>query len=111
MLQFRLHGHKTMNLHTYGGKFFGTKDGDELWTYDGRHVGRFHGDEVYDQQGLYLGEIKAGRLITDISKSGRSAGEFIPQTRRVGVVPSANHDGLVLPVGYEDFPGPDEVDR
>jgi hypothetical protein len=99
-----------MNLYTYGGKFFGNRDGDNLWTHDGRHVGRFRGDDVYDKQGRYLGEIKSGKLITNRSKAGRSSSSFTPHAGRVGFVPSVGHVGSVLPVGYEDFPGPDDVD-
>jgi hypothetical protein len=35
------------NLWTWGGTYFGHRDGDDLWTHSGRHVGRFHGDELY----------------------------------------------------------------
>ena len=34
------------NLWTWGGTYFGSREGDGLWTHSGRHVGHFIGDEV-----------------------------------------------------------------
>jgi hypothetical protein len=98
-----------MKLHTWGGAYFGRRDGDDLWTHDGRHVGRFRGDEVFDSSGRYLGELKDGKLITKTSKKSRSGPSFSPHASRVGHVPSVGHVGSVMIAGYEDFPGPDEV--
>ena len=57
------------DLWTWGGTYFGHREGDELWTYDGRLVGRFVGDEVFGTDGRYLGEIRdSDHLITDIHK-------------------------------------------
>jgi len=98
-----------MNLHTWGGTYFGTRDGDDLWTHDGRHVGRFRGDEVFDSSGRYLGELKSGKLITNNSKTCRSGPSFSPYASRVGHVPSVGHVGTVMIAGYEDFPAPDEI--
>ena len=98
-------------LWTWGGKFFGHRDGIDLWTHDGRHVGRFYDDEVYGPNGQYLGEIKNNnRLTTCLSKkSSWQRGSFATYANRVGFVPYVDYVGYVMHVGYEDFPGPDEV--
>lgn len=98
-----------MNLYTWGGKYFGKREGDNLWTHDGRHVGSFRGDEVYDSGGRYIGELKDGKLITDRSKTGKSAQSHVPHAGRVGHVPSIDQVGRVLPAGYDDFPSPEEI--
>ena len=87
-----LHSHKKecwpkgddMNLYTWGGTYFGTRDGDDLWTHDGRHVGRFCGDEVFDSSGRYLGELRNGKLITNTSKKSRSGPSFPPPRQSCG---------------------------
>ena len=98
-----------MKLYTWGGTYFGMREGNELWTYDGRHVGRFRGEEVYDSEGHYLGELKNGKLITMSSKVSKSGPSFSPSASRVGHVPSTNHVGSVMIAGYVDFPSPDEI--
>ncbi len=96
-------------LWTWGGTFFGHRDGDELWTHDGLHVGRFHDDEVYGPDGRYLGEIKSeNRLITCLSKKSRRKGRFTPYASRVGSVPYVGYVGYAMYAGYEDFPPPEE---
>jgi len=98
-----------MNLYTWGGTYFGKRDGDDLWTHDGRHVGRFRGDEVFDSSGRCLGELKNGKLITNFSKKSKSGPSCSPHIGRVGHVPSVDHVGSVMLVGHEDFPSPDEI--
>jgi hypothetical protein len=95
------------NLWTWGGKYFGSREGDDLWTHFGRHIGRFEGDEVFGPDGRYLGEIKSGKLITRSSSKRRRIGRFVPHARRGGHVPYVNHVGTVMYAGYEDFPAPD----
>ena len=98
-------------LWTWGGTFFGHRDGDELWTHNGRHIGHFHGDEVYAHDGRYLGEIRSNnRLITCLSKTSWRKGAFAPYANRVGVVPYVGYVGFVMYAGYEDFPSPEAVD-
>ena len=99
----------TTDLWTWGGTYFGYRDGDNLWTHDGRHVGRFHGDEVYASDGQYLGELRnSNRLITNTgNRSHRRAG-FTPRAGRVGRVPYVDYVGYVMYVGHEDFPAPGE---
>ena len=98
-----------MSLYTWGGKYFGKRNGDNLWTHDGCYVGRFSGDEVFDSSGQYLGELKNGKLITNTSKKSKSVPSFSPYADRVGHVPSVDHVGSIMLVGYEDFPRPDEI--
>ena len=99
-------------LWTWGGVFFGQRDGDELWTHDGRHVGHFYAKEVYGPDGLYLGEIKSdNRIITCLSKKSKRKGGFAPHANRMGYVPYANYVGYVMYAGYEDFPSPNELGR
>jgi hypothetical protein len=96
-------------LWTWGGKFFGYRDGDSLWTHDGRHVAQFHDDEVYGPEARYLGEIKGdNRLITCLSKKSWRRGSFAPYANRVGIVPYVAYVGNVMYAGYEDFPSPEE---
>ena len=97
------------DLWTWGGAFFGHRDGNELWSHDGRHVGRCDGDDIYGPSGRYLGEIRnPDRLITAKSKLGRRRGSFRPWASRAGQVPHASHVGYVMSAGYQDFPAPDE---
>jgi hypothetical protein len=96
-------------LWTWGGEFFGYRDGDRLWTHDGRNVGRFHDDEIYGMDGRYLGEVKGDRLVTKRSKKSKCKSRFQPALNRVGIVKSVNRVGRVLGVGYEDFPNPEGV--
>lgn len=95
-------------LWTWGGTFFGYRDGDDLFIHGGKHAGRFRGDAVYDSSGWYLGEIKRGRLARSTSKS-RSGPGFMPRVSRVGIVPSVDYVGNVMLAGYEDFPRPEEL--
>jgi hypothetical protein len=97
------------DLWTWGGAYFGHRDGDELWTYDGRLVGRFVGDEVFGTDGRYLGEIREGdHLITDTHKKHKRRDSFFGQRRRVLEVQRMR--GMRgMPGGYEDFPGPDKL--
>lgn len=98
-----------MKLYTYGGRYFGKKEGDKLWTHNGQHVGTFKGNEVYDRKGRYIGELKNGKLLTKTSKKNNTTSEFSASMSRVGHVASVDQVGVVLPLGYEDFPGPDEL--
>ena len=98
-----------MNLYTWGGTYFGKREGDDLWTHDGRHVGRFRGDEILDSSGRYLGELKNGRLVTDLSKKSKSGPSFSAHANRVGHFSSVGYVGTVMLVGYEDFPRPEEI--
>jgi hypothetical protein len=95
------------HLWTWGGTYFGQRDGDSLWTCKGRHVGRFHDDEVYGRDGKYLGEIKSdNRLITNKSKRSRRHGSFTPYGSR-GSSRYGNCGGYGMYAGYEDFPDPE----
>jgi hypothetical protein len=94
-------------LWTWGGIFFGYRDGDDLWTYAGRHVGHFEDEEIYGPGGRYLGEVMKDRLITCISKKSRHPHRFDPQADRTGIVPSTDLMGVLMHVGYEDFPRPE----
>lgn len=96
-------------LWTWGGKFFGYRDGDALWTHNGKHVGVFNGDEVYGPSGSYLGEILSeDRLITCKSKKSWRSYSFSPYGHRIGMVRFVNYVGYVMYAGYEDFPSPDK---
>lgn len=70
-------------LHTWSGRSFGYRDGDDLRTHDGRHVGKFQGDEIFDKNGKYLGELCDGRLITSKSKKSIRGGEFYSLCKNV----------------------------
>ena len=96
-------------LWTWGGTYFGYRDGDNLWTHDGRHVGRFYDDEIYSVDGAYLGELRnENRLITHLGKKHWIKSPFVPYVNRVGIVPFVVYVGYVMFVGYEDFPSPDK---
>jgi hypothetical protein len=94
------------SLYTWGGKYFGKRDGDSLFTLHGVEAGRFHGDEVFGSDGRYLGEVKNGKLISRKSRSSACKGSFSPRSR-VGHVGSIGSVGTVMVAGYEDFPDPD----
>ena len=94
-------------LWTWGGTYFGYREGVKLWTYDGRNVGKFRGNAVFEVDGSYLGEIKNGKLITSKSKTSRGS-SFSPSGDHVGEVPTVDRVGTVMLAGYEDFPGPEE---
>lgn len=93
------------DLWTWGGEYIGRRERDDLWTHNGNHIGRFHGDEVYGLDGRYLGEIMSqNRLITNQSKKHLNRGHYSAHMSRVGWVPSVGYVGIVMYVGYEDFP-------
>jgi len=97
-------------LWTWGGTFWGYREGNSLWTHDGRHVGQFYDDEVYGSGGRYLGEIMSdNRLITCVGKKSWRRGGFMPYINHVGIVPYVNYVGHVMYAGYEDFPSLDEI--
>lgn len=109
MAEKNAHKGRTL-LWTWGGTFFGYRDGDDLWTHDGRHVGRFHEDEVYGPDGHYLGKIRdEKRLITNLGKTQRRKGSFLRRVNRVGIVPRVDYVGRVMYVGHEDFPRPEDI--
>jgi hypothetical protein len=97
------------DLWTWGGTYFGHREGDGLWTYDGRLVGRFVSDEVFGTDGRYLGEIREGDyLIADTHKKHKRRGSFFGQRRRA--LELQRMRGMRgMPGGYEDFPGPDKL--
>lgn len=94
------------SLYTWGGTYFGKRQGDSLFTLNGVEAGRFRGDEVYGSDGSYLGELKSGKLITNTSKGSRRANGFAARSQ-VGHVGSIGRVGTVMLAGYEDFPSPD----
>jgi hypothetical protein len=94
------------SLWTWGGTYFGEREGNSLFSRFGVEAGRFRGDEIYGADGMYLGEIMSGMLITDRSKRSARASTFSPQ-RRVGNVGYVGNVGTVMYAGFEDFPGPD----
>lgn len=92
------------HLWTWGGTYFGYRDGDNLWDHNGRHVGKFDGDEVFGSNGRYLGEIKNdNRLIRSTMKTGKIRGCFSPYGNR-GSYSYGSYIGYVMYAGYEDFP-------
>ena len=97
---------------TWGGISFGYRDGDNLWTHDGKHVGRFVGDVIYDRNGRYLGEVRSGnRLIVDRARKAMTSGSlpFEALVRRAPQIRKVNSGAVPVPLGYEDFPGPDRL--
>src|ERR1700730_906464 len=91
----------TDDLWTWGGAYFGYREGDDLWTHTGQHVGHFHGDEVYGLDGRYLGEIMSdNRLITNDAKSSQRESSFTPYANRAARVPYVNYVGRDI----ETFP-------
>lgn len=92
-------------LWTWGGKFFGYRDGDELRTHDGRHVGQFFGDEVYNSKGEYVGEIMSdNRLITNQQKSHYRKHHHYTQPNRGAMGVYGNYGGFGMYGGHQDFP-------
>ena len=94
------------SLWTWGGTYFGKREGDSLFTLNGVEAGRFHGDEIYGADGAYLGELKSGKLITNQSKKSKQKGSFSPR-HKGGHVGYVGHVGTVMYVGHEDFPDPE----
>lgn len=95
-------------LWTWGGKYFGSRNGNRLMTHDGRHVGRFYGNEVYSANGHYLGEIKNGnRLITKRSRKNSRKPSFSPSTR-TSTAKRGRYGRNAMIAGYEDFPNPED---
>lgn len=95
------------DLWTWGGDYFGFRDGENLWTHDGRHVGRFRRDEVFRSDGSYMGDAKHDRLVIDWSKTGRRASSFTPSGNRSGHRRFSDREPFDMMRGFKDFPGPD----
>lgn len=88
-----------------GRRYFGYRDGDNLWTYDGRHIGRFYNNEVYSSNGQYLGEIiNRNRLITNRGKKSLRRGGFTPYAQRGAYAKYADYAGYAMYAGCENFP-------
>ena len=97
-------------LWTWGGKYFGYRDGDNLCTHDGYRIGKFRGDNVYSRDGRYLGEIKSdNRLIINKSKKNVVGSLFTPYANRVVYVKYVDYVGYVMYLCYEEFPSPEEI--
>jgi hypothetical protein len=94
------------SLWTWGGTYFGKREGDSLFSHNGIEAGRFHGDEIFGADGSYLGELKSGKLITKQSRTSARKSGFTPR-HRVGHVSYVGHVGTVMYLGYQDFPDPD----
>lgn len=97
------------HLWTWGGKYFGFRDGDDLRTHFGKHAGRFFGDEVYSSKGKYLGELRNKKFL--ITNRGKSHYAKAPFSRRgdmgsYGSMGDYGAHGMLG--GYEDFPAPEE---
>ena len=97
------------SVWTWGGKFFGSIENDNLWTYDGRHVGRLVDGAIFDRNGHYLGEVRQSRLITALDKQTKLGSSFTPDASRPRVIPRAEYVGYTLDTAYQDFPAPDEL--
>ena len=96
------------HMWTWGGKYFGYREGDDLWTHSGHHVGRFYDDEIADQLGRYLGELMNGnRLIVNTTRRSSHYPTFAPRARRVALMKCMAYVGYVVYMGYEDFPPPE----
>jgi len=96
------------DLWTWGGDYFGFRDGVNLWTYDGRHVGRFRRDEVFRKDGSYMGDLMHGRLVIEWHKTGRRASSFSPSDNRGGHRHFSEREPFDMLDGFKDFPTPDE---
>lgn len=96
------------SLWTWGGTYFGRRDGDSLFTLHGVEAGRFRGEEIYGADGCYIGELKNGKLITKTSKSSKRRATFNPK-QRIGHVGHVGHVGTVMYAGYEEFSAPGQL--
>lgn len=98
-----------MNVWTWGGKYFGYVDGEDLWTYNGQNVGRIYNDRIFGPKGNYLGEIMKGdRLITHQERIARKGPRFTPAGKTVGRAKCVNYESYEMISGYQDFPSPEE---
>lgn len=97
------------DLWTWGGDYFGFRDGQNLWTHDGLHVGRFWRNEIFRPDGLYMGDLIQGRLVVDWSKTARRASSFTPSDHRGGRQLFAEREPFDMLSGFKDFPGPDQL--
>lgn len=97
------------HLWTWGGNYFGYRDGDDLWTYDGYHVGHFIDDIVFNLRGQYLGELmNENRLVRKPNSSMRGY-TVTPWAKRAAYARYANYAPFVKLAGYEDFPKPEDL--
>lgn len=98
-----------MNLWTWGGKYFGYLDGDDLWTYNGLNAGRIFNGKIFGPKGNYLGEIRNGdRLITHISSMQQKGPRFTPGSKTEGRAKCVSYEGLPMLPEYQDFPSAEE---
>jgi hypothetical protein len=94
-------------LWTWGGKYFGYREGDALRTYRGHHIGYFVGDDAFGLDGHYSGEVKNDRLIVNTSKKNLRRGSVVRIVNNVALVKMVDYVGNVMLAGYEDFPSPE----
>ena len=97
-------------LWKWNGKFYGFRDGDELFTTEKQHVGRFQGNDIFGKDGQYIGELIGDRLITNKSKKIFRGQSFTPRTDKiVGIVKHVDYVSNVMSSGCEDFPDPENL--
>ncbi|MBT3995670.1 MAG: response regulator [Chloroflexi bacterium] len=93
------------DLWTWGGEYFGFRDGADLWTFEGKHVGRIRrGTEIYRTDGRYMGDVVDGRLIVDWHKTARRASSFTPSGDRSVNRTFGDREPFDMQIGFKDFP-------
>lgn len=95
------------HLWTWGGKYFGYREGDALRTHRGHHIGHFVDDDAFGLDGRYLGEVRNDRLIVNPSKRNLRGGSVARFAKNVALVKMVDYVGYVMLAGCEDFPPPD----
>jgi hypothetical protein len=98
-------------LRTWSGKFFGYRDGDDLWTHTGLHVAQFEGGYLYGPDGSYLGEIVSGRLIRSPAGPGNRGLNFVRKPIRSGLPNLGDEPSFPEINPYEDFPSPENFGK
>jgi len=98
------------DLWTWGGEYFGFRDGSELWTFEGKYAGRFRREvEIYRPDGLYMGDVVDGRLIVDWHKTARRGSSFTPSGDRSVNKTFGDRESLDMQIGFKDFPSVREL--